>query len=395
MSISKNISPSWVWISHGLSKLVTNLNNNEQETSEMQFEENALKRNAGNFGSRSKAKGKTRERDSAGSSTKTLLKWWKHLERCWTKRIFNLRLWSVEELDSSSSSWKSTSRKWWSNWILENQRHSVKKVCTVIIGLTTSGRKPWQEEEESRKKFSKVQIFPEKFFIFEFFRVISGHNLIDLSLQDNVLIPDDFFKYIYHVGCAINLHSIINSGLIPGEQHLSKERQTVFFTSVDLMNKEQTQRSRNNWPGSTTSYTVQAESVEETSKYEILDRHQFCSEERIEVLSKTIERYHLRETLPAYSIPKVVMIDWSGHTQKSICVTSSTSKDLVWDTIGKDNLVLNMLNDHLSTMTVQVVSKQCWTRWTWTSEFQGHHILLWSMRRARAFENWFGKLRTS
>ena len=25
------------------------------------------------------------------------------------------------------------------------------------------------------------------------------------------------------------------------------------------------------------------------------------------------------------------------------------------------------------------MSKQCWTRWTWTSEFQGYHILLWSM----------------
>ena len=56
----------------------------------------------------------------------------------------------------------------------------------------------------------------------------SGRNLVDPSLQDNVLIPDDFFKYIYHVGCAINLHSIINSGLIPGGQNLSK-RQTVFF----------------------------------------------------------------------------------------------------------------------------------------------------------------------
>ena len=34
-----------------------------------------------------------------------------------------------------------------------------------------------------------------------------------------------------------NLHSIVNSGLIPGKQNLSK-RQTVFFTSVDPMNKE-------------------------------------------------------------------------------------------------------------------------------------------------------------
>ena len=65
----------------------------------------------------------------------------------------------------------------------------------------------------------------------------SGRNLIDPSLQDIVLIPDSFFKYIYHVGCAINLHSIINSGLIPGGQNLSK-RQTVFFLSVNPMDIE-------------------------------------------------------------------------------------------------------------------------------------------------------------
>ena len=41
----------------------------------------------------------------------------------------------------------------------------------------------------------------------------SGRNLIDPTLQDNVVLPSNFFQYIYHVGCAINLHSIINSGL--------------------------------------------------------------------------------------------------------------------------------------------------------------------------------------
>ena len=65
----------------------------------------------------------------------------------------------------------------------------------------------------------------------------SGRNLIDPSLQDNVIIPDDFFEYIYHVGCAINLHSVINSGLIPGGQNLSN-RQTVFFLLVNPMVKE-------------------------------------------------------------------------------------------------------------------------------------------------------------
>ena len=64
----------------------------------------------------------------------------------------------------------------------------------------------------------------------------SGRNLIDPTLQDNVLIPNNFFECTYHVGCAINLHSIINSGLIPGGLNLSNT-QTVFLLPVDPMDK--------------------------------------------------------------------------------------------------------------------------------------------------------------
>ena len=51
-----------------------------------------------------------------------------------------------------------------------------------------------------------------------------------------LFFPSDFFQYIYHVGSAIKLHSIINSGLIPGGQNLSN-RQTVFFLLVDPKDK--------------------------------------------------------------------------------------------------------------------------------------------------------------
>ena len=40
----------------------------------------------------------------------------------------------------------------------------------------------------------------------------SGNNLIDPTLQDNVVIGSGIFRYIYHIGCAFNLHSIINNG---------------------------------------------------------------------------------------------------------------------------------------------------------------------------------------
>ena len=59
----------------------------------------------------------------------------------------------------------------------------------------------------------------------------SGSNLIDPTLQDTVVIGTGIFHYIYHVGCAFNLHSIINTGLILGGQDLSR-RQTVFFLPI-------------------------------------------------------------------------------------------------------------------------------------------------------------------
>ena len=67
-------SYSWIRISHGLNKLVSNLNNkdqddNEEETSEMQFEDDALKLNASDFASRSKAKAKPQRLTSDSSST--------------------------------------------------------------------------------------------------------------------------------------------------------------------------------------------------------------------------------------------------------------------------------------------------------------------------------------
>ena len=44
----------------------------------------------------------------------------------------------------------------------------------------------------------------------------SGRNPIDPTLQENVLVPDNFLECIYHIGCAISLHSITNSGLMAG-----------------------------------------------------------------------------------------------------------------------------------------------------------------------------------
>ncbi len=76
-SINKDHSHSWVRISQSLKKLVSDLidkeeDDNEQETSEMQFEIGALKTNVLAVASRLKAKAKPQRRVVASVSTKTM-----------------------------------------------------------------------------------------------------------------------------------------------------------------------------------------------------------------------------------------------------------------------------------------------------------------------------------
>ena len=109
-------------------------------------------------------------------------------------------------------------------------------LCFVIIGLTKSGRACLAAGGGVKRKF---QYCTDDSGTIAYFRALQGHpgrNLIDPSLQDNVVVPSNFFQHIYQIWCAFNLHSIINSGLIPGSQSSSK-RQTVFFLPVNSMDK--------------------------------------------------------------------------------------------------------------------------------------------------------------
>ena len=226
-SVNKDKSHSWVRISHDLNKLLTNLNNNEQENSEMQLEEYAFKLNAGDFASRSKAKAKPQKRDFASSSTKTF----PIGERTWT---------DVEPGKHSLSDYpvskklihllRHGSLPWDSDGAIEFWRIKDHLQNHFLYCHHWSDEK-WKNSMAGGGAKRRFQYCTDDSGIIIYFRALQGHSgrsVIDPSLQDNVTIPDGFFKYIYHVGCAINLHSIINSGLIPGSQKLSN-RQTIFI----------------------------------------------------------------------------------------------------------------------------------------------------------------------
>ena len=206
-SVNKDHSHSWGRISHGLNKLVTNLNNKEQddteqETSEVQFEEYALKLNTSDFACRSKAKAKPQRREPASSSIKTIpigTRIWTDVEpgensisnyELSKKLITLLRHGSLLREDDGAIESCRIKDHLQSHFVfffvmvmylekmMERLNSGESKTifrntsCIVIIGLTTSGRRAWQEEEETRKDASIVLIRQEQSCSSELFKVI-------------------------------------------------------------------------------------------------------------------------------------------------------------------------------------------------------------------------------
>ena len=225
MSMNKDNSHSWVRISHGSNRFVVNLNNNEQEIPEVQLEEYALKLDAKDFACRSKAKAKPQRRDPAGPSPRTI-----HIgKRTWT---------DVEPGEYSLSDYEvSKTVMYLLRHRLENWRKIFRKNYPYCPHWSDA---KWKKSMAGggNKKIFQYCADPSGQEIL-YLRALQGHSgrsFIDPTLQDNVVIQSNFFQYICHVGCAIKLHSIMNSGLIPWGQKLNN-RQTVFFLPVDPMDK--------------------------------------------------------------------------------------------------------------------------------------------------------------
>ena len=168
-------------------------------------------------------------------------------------------------------------------------------LSTLNIGLMICGRARWQEAEATRKGFNAVLTRQDKkFFTFGALQGHSGRNSIDPSLQDIILIPNNFFEYVYLIGCAVNLHSITNSGLIAGGQNSSRDRQTVFFTAVNPMHK---------------NHQILQAKVESAPRYGVLGRYlQLAQKKGFKFCQTRSNAVILYDTLPAYCISKAVVV---------------------------------------------------------------------------------------
>ena len=213
-SLNRDNTHSWIRISHGSNKFVMNLSNIEQEIPEVQLEEYTSKLDAKDVACRSKAKAKPQRREPVGSSPRIV--------------PIGRRNWIDIEPGKYSFSDYEVSKK-----VIHLLRHS-QQVHREEDGAVHF----WRIKETLQSQFPQSLHWSDGRW--KACLAAGGgdkrRNLIDPSLQDNVIMPDGFFKYIFHVGCAFNLHSVINSGLIPRGQSSSK-RQTVFFLPGNPMDK--------------------------------------------------------------------------------------------------------------------------------------------------------------
>ena len=307
-----------------------NLNINETEIPEDQLEDYALKLNAKDFCMPIKGKSKTTKKRTCSLFTKNSPHWKKELDWYWIKEIFFLRLWGIEESNVSSSSFTTNaSRRRRSGSFLEIFFQNLQSQFPQSIHWSDARWKACLAAGGGEKR--RLQYRTDASGTIVYFRALQGHsgrNLFDLSSQDNVVIPSNFFQHIYHIGCAFNLHSIINSGLIPGGQSSSK-RQTVFFLPVDPMDKSHKDPS------------VIDLNVPRHAQYlhNAWKRHQdavywvdinLAIKKGLTFYQTRANAIILHETLPAYCIPKVVrMKNWRSLIRKSIHVTSASAKDLL------------------------------------------------------------------
>ena len=109
-------------------------------------------------------------------------------------------------------------------------------LSTLNIGLMMHGRARWQEAEAIRKNSILYWLVRTNSLLpssSKSFRTQSHWFCTSGQCVDSEQISSSTLLSCW----AVSLHSITNSGLIAEGQNSSRERQTVFFTAVNPMNK--------------------------------------------------------------------------------------------------------------------------------------------------------------
>ena len=327
-SVGQDNSQSWVRISYGTIKYVIDSNQNNTEIPADPHADQAPQTSIKVVAARLKAKAKPQQREPVDTPTVIPMH-----ERKWidiepseptlaaydvSKKVISL----VRHNQTVQREEDGAIQFWRIKFHLRNQSSQVQhwsderwKSC-LAAGRGSKRRHQYCSDDSGRILYLRaLQKHP-------------GHDLIDPTLQDNVVIKSGIFTYIYHMGCTFNLHSIINNGLKPGGQDSSR-RQTVFFLPIDPRDKDHEDPEYIDF-----SVPRRARYVHSAWK-----KHQdavfwvdidLAIKEGLTFYQTRSNAIILQGTLPAYCIPKVVRLK-TGEVlyEKIILISSTTTKDLI------------------------------------------------------------------
>ena len=231
-SVGQDNSQSWVRISYGTIKYVIDSNQNNPEIPADPQEDQVPQTSIKVVAARSKAKAKPQPRELVGTTATIPMH-----ERRWI---------DIEPSEQNLAAYD-LSKKVISllrhNQTLQREEDGAIQFYRIKCHLRnhSSQVQHWSDDRwksclaaggGSKRRYQYCSDNSGRIFYLRALQGHSGNNLIDPTLQDDVVIESGIFHHIYHIGCAFNLHSIINNGLILVGQDLSR-RQTVFFLPID------------------------------------------------------------------------------------------------------------------------------------------------------------------
>ena len=175
------------------------------------------------------------------------------------------------------------------------------------IGLMMYGRTRWQEAEATIKDFNIVLTRQNtKFFTFELFKDIQ--DATPLILHFGTMCSFQTISSSTFIMLDLqSIYSITNSGMIAGGQNSSRDRHTVFFTAVNPIHKNHKDpKELDLTKPRLASYQKKWKARQDTVYWVDI---QLAQRKGLKFYQTTSNAIILDDALPAYCIPKVVVME--------------------------------------------------------------------------------------
>ena len=298
--MNKDNSHSWVRISYGTVRYVNDYIKHDTENFADPQEEEDVPTSSSVVAVRSKAKAKPQSRVHWRDNHPTK---WKSIDWYWTIKTRSRVVQSFEESHQSSSTQSEvTSGRRWSNSILQNKvpltrpsSSNTKLVRWSMVSLFGCRRRTQTKISVLLWLLGINHLSPcssRTFWGQSYWSYITGWCV------------DWTWNISLHLPCGKQFQSFFDYQQWIDTWRSKFEQKTICVLLAHWSKKRRPQRSRVYRLLCTTSCTILAKCMEETSRYGILDRNWSWNQRRIEVLSNKIERNYPSRNTPANCIVK-------------------------------------------------------------------------------------------